>query len=338
METMTSRSIRVDGPDQVAEARRAAVSLARQIGFDETNSGRAALVVTEAANNIWKHGGGGEILLAPRGAGDDAAIEMLALDKGPGLANPEMAFRDGYSTAGSAGTGLGAMRRLASELDLYTAPEKGLALLARIRKPVRSGHAAAQARLRIGVVSVPMPGESACGDGCAIRRSADETVLLVVDGLGHGPLAAQSADAAVNALAGSERSEPREIIFEIDGALRATRGAAGAVATFDSRSRTIRFAGIGNISALVFDSGQARHMTSLPGILGHEIRNVREFTYEWPDQSLALLYSDGIATHWSIGSYPGLVSRDPALIAGVIYRDWNRGRDDATVVVVCERG
>jgi hypothetical protein len=49
------------------------------------------------------------------------------------------------------------------------------------------------------------------------------------------------------------------------------------------------------------------------------------------------MHSDGIATQWDLGRYPGLLARDPSLIAGVLYRDFLRGRDDATVVVLKDR-
>jgi hypothetical protein len=48
---------------------------------------------------------------------------------------------------------------------------------------------------------------------------------------------------------------------------------------------------------------------------------------------LLVMHSDGLATHWNLDQYPGLVGRRPSLIAGVLYRDFARGRDDVTVVV-----
>jgi hypothetical protein len=64
---------------------------------------------------------------------------------------------------------------------------------------------------------------------------------------------------------------------------------------------------------------------------------VQTFTYPWPAGALLVLASDGISTHWSLDAYPGLRHRDPVLVASVLYRDFVRGRDDATVVVARER-
>ena len=75
----------------------------------------------------------------------------------------------------------------------------------------------------------------------------------------------------------------------------------------------------------------------MPGIVGHHMASVREFTYAWPHDSVVLIYSDGIGSHWSLSEYEGLAFRDPSLISGVIYRDRKRGRDDASILAIRER-
>src|SRR5262245_12533868 len=96
---------------QVGTARRAAVAEAERLGAAETERGKVALVVTELATNVARHGGGGELLLRP--LTEPAALEIVAIDRGPGIANVEQALRDGYSTGGSNGVGLGAVQRVA---------------------------------------------------------------------------------------------------------------------------------------------------------------------------------------------------------------------------------
>lgn len=324
---MTSVSIRVDGPDQAGQARRAGASLAHTIGLDETLSGRVAIVVTECANNLWKHGGGGEVVLTPLPSGEPG-IEVLALDQETGMVDIERCFQDGYSTAGSSGTGLGAVRRLASEYDIYTVPGKGTALLARLRKGT-----AREAGCQFGGVSVPMAGETLCGDNFAVAQGERSTTILVVDGLGHGPMAADCAMAALDAFRDRETDLPRELIRDVHGALRTTRGAAVAIGHLDWSSGLLQYCGIGNIAGVLLSNGSSRHLLSHPGIVGHDVRNVRDLTYPLSENVLILLYSDGISTHWSLDAYGGLQTRDPSLIAGVVYRDHKRGRDDATVVV-----
>jgi anti-sigma regulatory factor (Ser/Thr protein kinase) len=330
---MTSISIRVDGPDQAGEARRKAAALSSELGLDQTTAGRLAIVVTEAANNLWKHAAGGEILLTasdPPGSG----VEVLALDRGPGMRDVERCFQDGYSTAGSSGTGLGAIRRLASEYDIYTVPDAGTAILAIVR-PAGARRRAGSAE--IGGLSVPIKGELVCGDDFAFVENGNGLEILVVDGLGHGPVASDCAVAAVEAFREIRSDSSADAMRELHGALRATRGAAAVVSRLDWERGEVRYSGIGNIVGFLWSEGKAKHMVSHPGIVGHDVRNVREITLTLDQNVLALLHSDGVSTHWSLSAYPGLTSRQPSLIAGVVYRDHARGRDDATVVVARKR-
>lgn len=329
---MTTISIRVDGPDQSGEARRRTAVASQAAGLDETAAGRAAIVVMELANNLWKHAGGGEILITHCGP-PSSCVEILAIDSGPGMADVARCFQDGYSTAGSSGTGLGAVQRLSSEWDIYTVPGKGTALLARVRPDAVSAPPA----VRIGGVSVPMQGEVVCGDDYAVACAHSAHYVLVVDGLGHGPGAADCAEAAVAAFHSAALDSPADLLRDVHGALRSTRGAAVAVGRIDFERGELRYAGVGNIAGLIWTAAGPRHLLSHPGIVGHDSRNVREITYDLPADALVLLYSDGISTHWSLGSYEGLLSRDPSLISGVIYRDHSRRRDDATVLVVRAR-
>jgi hypothetical protein len=74
---------------------------------------------------------------------------------------------------------------------------------------------------------------------------------------------------------------------------------------------------------------------SLNGSAGHEgRRRIQEFTYPWPDDALLIAHSDGLITRWRLDVYPGLEQRHPGIIAGMLYRDARRERDDVTVVAM----
>jgi len=222
---MTRISIRVDGPEAVGEVRRRSVALAAEQGLDEATVARAAIVATECASNLWKHAAGGEVLLSPLETGAQPGIEIIALDKGPGMADIERCFQDGYSTAGSAGTGLGAIRRLSSYHDVFSVPGRGTSLLARIWKGNRDLPRLPLANLEVGAVAVPVRGEVVCGDGYAVHQEADFSSIMVVDGLGHGPDAAACAAAAKDAFLETAREDPSEIFAALHASLRALRGA-----------------------------------------------------------------------------------------------------------------
>jgi anti-sigma regulatory factor (Ser/Thr protein kinase) len=315
----------------VAEARREVTGLAQAVGFNESDVGRVAIVVTEAASNLVKHTPQGQLLARAFDRSGAAVIELLALDQGPGIANVGESLRDGFSTAGSPGTGLGAIKRLSEVFDIYSAPGKGAALVAQLwsRKPAGGSH---PAPLEIGAVCLPKPGEVARGDAWAVEWRGGHCVILVVDGLGHGADAAAAAMAAVKALQTHPQLLPAALIEFAHGAQRSTRGAALAVADLDLAGE-VRYAGIGNIAGVVRAPDGARHMVSHAGIVGHEVRKVQEFVYPWSQDSLLVMHSDGLATQWNLDQYPGLAGRHPSLIAGVLYRDFARGRDDVVVVV-----
>jgi hypothetical protein len=230
---------------------------------------------------------------------------------------------------------------MADSFDVYTQPGRGTALSARIlstNATIRERAAeSGTGKFEIGGLSVPVKGEIVSGDAWSVRPSPQGATILVIDGLGHGQLAADAANCAVEIFLNAKEHSPVELLGRINAALRATRGAAGAVSELDLETRQVRFAGIGNISALVISAEHATNLVSMNGILGHHARESRQFTYPWPAGAALLLHSDGVTARMSLSEYPGLLSRSCTLMAGVLYRDYNRGRDDATVVVARER-
>jgi anti-sigma regulatory factor (Ser/Thr protein kinase) len=312
----------------VSEARRRAADVSRALEFDATTTGRVALVVTEAATNLLKHAGGGELFVGVTGAGEHRGVQITAMDRGRGMRDIPASMVDGFSTAGSAGTGLGAIRRSSDSFDIYSTPQ-GTVVAASIYAD-RTHRPSSP----IGAVCVPVRGERECGDAWAAWSAGGLTSIFVVDGLGHGHDAAVAADTAVGTFRRhAERAAP-EVIALVHAALRPTRGAAVALAELDERAGKLRYCGIGNISAVVRrPDGQEQHLISLPGIAGHVARRVQTFSYDWPPGSLLVMHSDGLATHWSLNRYAGLSQHRPDVVAGVLYRDLRRGPDDATAVV-----
>ena len=333
MEIAAHTLIPVVETSQPSAVRFAARDLAARLGFSEQDSYRAGLVATELSTNLVKHARAGEVLLRTT-PGAASELEVLAIDKGPGIANLSVSFEDGRSTTGTSGIGLGAARRMSDEFDIYSSIPHGTVVLARIR--ARTGAAPRPLQFNISGVSVAKSGETECGDAWTLKCDQDGFSALVADGLGHGHFAAQAATAAVTAAAlGSGRSCAR-ILEAVHDGLRHTRGAAAAVVEVALPRRQMTFAGVGNIGASIVNNGSIRHAVSHNGTLGHQARLFREYSYPWPEESLLVMHSDGLGSHWSLANYPGLALRHPGVIAAVLYRDFNRGRDDVTVVVARE--
>jgi anti-sigma regulatory factor (Ser/Thr protein kinase) len=325
----------------VAAARRGGQQLAQDMGFDDIRAGQLAIIITETATNIVKHGVAGKVFVGPAQT-SVPGIDVIAFDTGPGIDDIDLALRDGVSSAGTAGNGLGALVRLSDEFDIYSTRDKGAAFFMRLYRDApedggRHGHGALA--LDIGALSVPLAGEDETGDGWAVAVDARGANLMGVDGLGHGPIAAEAALAAIESLAKSPAAEPARVVDNAHNVMRATRGAALAAARIDFERDEVRFAGIGNIGACVYDDdGVRRQLVSHNGIVGNNMRKVQEFTVPCSTGALCILHSDGLSTQWSLESYPGLQARHPALIACVLMRDFARARDDAMVLVVRRLG
>ncbi len=290
-----------------------------------------ALAVTEATTNIIKHAQRGKLVLRCLERGGIGGIEVLALDRGPGIANMGVSLRDGHSTSGSMGTGLGALSRVSDSMDVYTQPGKGTA----VRLEFWAASVPQPARVpEVGAICLAKAGEVACGDQWALVPDGSVCSLLVADGLGHGTDAARAARAATEVLAKHPTAVPSELLHLVHLALASTRGAAAAVARFGTLQEQGSFAGVGNIAARVESVTQRRQLVSHNGTLGHTLRKVQEFAFDFPAAAVLILHSDGLSGHWALADYPGLMAKHSGLIAGVLYRDHDRGRDDVTVVVI----
>jgi anti-sigma regulatory factor (Ser/Thr protein kinase) len=329
-----SAALEVAERSQVGDARRTAAALAERLGFGETAAGRLALVVTEAAANLVKHAGGGTILWRQLGTAARPGLEVLALDRGPGIPDVGRALQDGYSTAGTAGTGLGAIRRQSDEFDVYSVHGRGTAVLSRLYATPAERPAPP---FRWGAVCLPIGHETVSGDAWAVDEAGGRRRVLVVDGLGHGPDAHRAAREALRVLE-REPGGAADVVEACHDALRSTRGAAVAVAELDRAARRVRFVGVGNVTGAVFGGARRQNMVSLNGTAGQGTVRVRAFEYEWEPRAVLVMASDGLGTRWSLDDYPGLAGRHPSLIAGVLHRDHQRGRDDVTVVALDERG
>ncbi len=258
----------------------AAASSGWPSGLDTTKPrpARVAIVATELAQNLLRHGGGGEMLAGP----DDGAaggIEILALDKGPGMADVAACLRDGFSTGGTSGNGLGAVQRMARQLTIHSRPAGGTAVLARI-----GGAAGTEDRIS-AAVCVPKPGEDVCGDAACVLARPDGTVgLLLADGLGHGPAGGRRVAGSGAAVPQASGSRTRcDLLTILHAGLRATRGAAIATALIDPAARRVTYGGIGNIAGFITDTGGIRRMVSHSGTAGHTAGRMQAFHY--PDAS-----------------------------------------------------
>lgn len=289
-------------------------------------SGNAGIIATEIATNLLKHARGGEVFLTPLSDRTVPGVEIVSVDRGPGMADIARCFSDGYSSGTSPGTGLGAIARLSQEFDIYSEREKGTIMVSQIRAEWRSAAS-------IGGIVKPVAGETLSGDAWAFAERDGTLGLIVADGLGHGIDAARASSEAISAFRRASDLTPLTVIRQVHGALRGTRGAAVAMAHIHLSDRLVRYSGLGNIAGLISQAGKSTYMVSHNGTAGYNSPRLQEFSYPVPDGAIIVMHSDGLTTSWKLESYPGLRRCHPSVIAGVLYRDATRPRDDVSVVV-----
>jgi anti-sigma regulatory factor (Ser/Thr protein kinase) len=320
------RWLRVEDVSAVAACRKAVQIMAERLQFPAARIGQLALAVTEAASNLHKHAEQGSLLLCVNRDGPQPGIDLVTIDVGPGVRDVTAALRDGHSTAGTLGIGLGAIQRLADFADLYSRPGHGTSLVARFRA-VPAGPEPRWA----GLIR-PITGETECGDAYGVVLTDSAVTAVLCDGLGHGPLAAAAAAAGVAAVLDDPAGEPAALLERAHRRMSGTRG--GAVGVVQVGGQLARFAGLGNVAASVVSDGRRKSMISIPGIAGVQARTIRQFEYEAPPGSAVILHSDGVSSRWEAAALPALEARDPLLIAAVLLAEAGVHRDDAGVLVL----
>ena len=320
------RWLRVEDASAVAACRQAVQNMAERLRFPAARIGQLALAVTEAASNLYKHAEQGSLLLCVNRDGPQPGIDLVTIDAGPGVRDVSAALRDGHSTAGTLGIGLGAIQRLADFADLYSRPGHGTSLVARFcaSPPVSQPRWAGLIR--------PITGEIECGDAYGVIPADGAVTAVLCDGLGHGPLAAAAAAAGVAAVLDDPAGEPAALLERVHRRMSGTRG--GAVGIVQVSGQLARFAGLGNVAASIVSGGKRKSMISIPGIAGVQARTIRQFEYDVPPGSAVVVHSDGISSRWEAAALPALEARDPLLIAAVLLAEAGVHRDDAGVLVL----
>ncbi|GAA4595918.1 anti-sigma regulatory factor (Ser/Thr protein kinase)/serine/threonine protein phosphatase PrpC [Actinoplanes octamycinicus] len=319
---------RVEAAGTAAAVRRTAERLATDLAMPEQRIAELSIVAAEAAGNLVKHALQGTILVRAVRTPEQAGVELIAIDSGPGMVDVAHSMGDGHSTAGSLGIGLGAILRQASRWDLHSLPGRGTVLAVQVwpEAPPPPFWAAGLTR--------PITGETVSGDAVAAREAGGRRQLLVCDGLGHGGLAAAASREAVRVFRQTAAASPAAVVEALHRSLGHTRGAALAVAELDADAALVRYAGMGNIAGTVFHpDGSRRGMISMPGIAGHQRRQIREYEYPLSPGAVVVMHSDGLVDRWNPADYPGLLTRSPEVIAGTLLRDAGTRRDDAGVLV-----
>ena len=338
-------SVAITEEAHIGAAKRGIRRCANEAGFTERQLAEIEIAVNEIGSNALKFGRGtGQIFFARTDREvEPAGLEIVYVDKGPGIEDTSAAVEDGFTTTGTLGTGLGAIKRMADEFYIFSNVQshsrrlsthgrttQGTAIV--FRKCVAAAEEGEQRKALWGAMTRPSAGFEENGDAYIIRRYGDRQLIAMIDGLGHGLGALQAAREAVAAIEASATQPVESIIRSTHEALRPTRGAVLGLAAIDCPTGVIEYAGIGNTDFRVLGGRSPIRFISFNGTLGSRLERFKVFKEQLPKVATLIMSTDGISERWDVESYPGLLGLHPQLLCAVVMRDYSRSNDDATIL------
>jgi len=308
-------------------------NLALAAQFSEKRIAELDIIVAELTSNLHKHADNGELLIGHLKDGEQEYIELISIDNGPGMSDVPRMMTDGYSTTNTMGHGLGSIKRLSDQFDIFSARGWGTVLVSRVFKSTPS-RSRKKNSLQVQPLVVAKPGENTSGDGYYVKTTADYIKIILADGLGHGKEANVAVNEAVKAFKQCPSHSPVEIIRYIHPAVRKTRGLVATIAVFDLKAAVLNIAGVGNISSKLIGATLTKSLLAYNGIIGHNIPNsMNDHCMALSDYQQLVMCSDGIRSRWETGKQPGLSRCDLTVQAAAIYKDYARRTDDMSVLI-----
>lgn len=304
--------------------------------FSEVRTGEIDIIVSELTSNMIKHAQRGELLYRLHVKNEIPVFEVIALDNGPGIKDIHTMMKDGISSTNTLGHGLGSIKRLSNYFDLFSQPGKGTVIYSMVNSETTQDVPEEENRgIVVGAISVCKPGETKCGDGYSVIKSGAKLKLFLGDGLGHGEHAHEAVNKAIASFKALEKEpDPTEILKKMHEDVKKTRGLVASVVIINTKDKTIRTCGIGNITTGIYNGIILKNNMPYNGIVGLNIpRTINSSEMILEKYQTLVLYSDGIKTRWDLSQYTGLLKHSPVVIAAMIYKENARKTDDMSVLV-----
>ncbi|HTK22285.1 MAG TPA: ATP-binding protein [Mucilaginibacter sp.] len=308
-------------------------NIAVAAGFEAKRIAEMDIVIAEMTSNLYKYANDGEILLGHFDDQQEEYLEIICIDNGPGIGETNRMLTDGFSTTNTLGHGLGSIKRLSDQFDIYSQKGWGTIVLSRIYKgtPKKKDKKA----IIFNPVVIAKPGEIVSGDGSYLKKSENVLKFIVADGLGHGPEANKAVNEAVNSFKVCPYDSPCDIIRYLHQDVRKTRGLVATIGVIDIEKSLIRIAGVGNISAKLIGPVLSRTHLAYNGIIGHNIPNtMNDLVLSFSEYNQLILCSDGMRSRWDLSKVIGIGRCDPSIQAAALYKDFGRQTDDMSAVII----
>ena len=309
-------------------------ALAQGLQFPVKRLAELDIVVAEIVSNLGKYGRDGQLLAKAIEDDGRVGVELISIDAGPGIGDVNQVMGDGISTGNTLGHGLGSIKRLSDDFQIYSQRGWGTLLLARVyanpRDPKRPKPMA-----QVHGLVLPKPGETACGDGYHVKRSKESLRILIGDGLGHGPEAQAAVQQAIRVFRTAPEENPCELLRAVHDGVKRTRGLVATVVGFNFREKVWRICGVGNIATRIMGGIDSRNYITYNGIVGLNMPStINEQVVPYQRGQVLVVCSDGIRSKWDTLRLPGILRYDLSLLAAALHKDFTRNTDDASVVAV----
>jgi anti-sigma regulatory factor (Ser/Thr protein kinase) len=307
--------------------------LAQEAGLKPVRLNELDLIIAEITSNLYKYSDDGEILVGVFKNGESTYIEIISIDNGPGMINPARMMQDGVSTSETLGHGLGSIKRLSDDFDLYSQQGWGTILLSRLYNEPKKTKLLPNT-LTLSAIVVAKPGETKSGDGFTFKKTDQYLKIMLADGLGHGPEANKAVNEAAEAFKMFPDYSPTETLRFIHHSIKKTRGAVINIICYDYSTKIWTSAGVGNISLRLLGPASLRNHLSYNGIVGHNMPgSMNDLQFPADQFNQVMLCSDGIKTRIDLAKYYQMSKYDQAIFAAAIYKDHARKTDDMSVVM-----
>ncbi len=299
--------------------------------FTPLTLAEAKLVITELGSNLVKYAGGGEIIF--RFSGLSGFIEIMAYDQGPGIKNFTKSFEDGYSTGGSSGSGLGAIKRFSSKLIFASIPGDFTCFYAQLKN--KDAPKKPLSHFDHHWINFAIPGQKTSGDWTGIEETKEETHFLLMDGLGHGSEAADSSTSVGNYFRRNFNLSPESLWEGMFQEANAKRGGVLGFGEIHHEKEELTFFGMGNVQAAIYQYGEKpKHLISKSGLFGKDQNLPKPQILPFPKGAILVLHSDGLSNVTSKDFPSELYGKESPVIAAYLMHKKIRNTDDASILII----
>jgi anti-sigma regulatory factor (Ser/Thr protein kinase)/serine/threonine protein phosphatase PrpC len=345
---ITVEIFKIENDWDIGRTRRYIVEESKKLGFNTTELGEISIVINELCTNFIKHKTvDGTLTFRILNECDRTAIEITAQDKGPGIKNIDEVIKDGVSSKGTMGGGLGAIKRLMDSFEIYSYCDNdsvavkstysgldSIGTLIILKKWINHNLKPGESDIKLSLLSRPYAGMAVNGDQCYVKKLKDRCLFAVIDGLGHGLEANKVSKLASEIIEDNTHKSIEDMLAAINNGLKYTRGAVAGIMIIDTIKKEFQYSAVGNVEFRYFWNGKTERLVPSNGLLGaYDNRKIKVHRRPYEQGALITMCTDGITNKWDFDTYLNVDLTNPAVLANLILRDFGKKNDDATVLV-----